>query len=102
MNVWKGGEIMKEKIIRGAIAAAMTFAALAGPALAINDSQVPANECAPGNSSAVGNPKHFNGTNPGIDTHSDPVGRPASANNPGQSTGAQGQANSQASTHCNP
>lgn len=91
---------MKKKIIGASLGAALFLGVLATNAFAINDVLVPADECAPTTSSTVGNPEHFGGTNPGIDTHSGPVGRPVSANNPGQSTGAEGQAQSEAPANC--
>jgi len=78
------------------IAAGLMLALMAAPALAINDSQVPANECS-GNPKSVGEPLGVPLFNPGI-TQSDPVDPPVSANNPGASTGALGQANSNATT----
>ncbi len=85
----------------GVVAAALVAAAPAG---AINDPRVPANECSPDNSAAVGDPL---GGNPGI------VFNPArgfdvtpqvnpfvSGHNPGVSTGALGQLNSQAIGTC--
>jgi hypothetical protein len=76
------------------IAAGLMLVLMAAPALAINDSQVPADECS-GNPKAVGEPGGAPGTNPGIN-QSDRVGPPVSDNNPGESTGARGQANSNA------
>ena len=66
--------------------------ALAAPAYAINDGRVPADECS-GNENAVGTPG--GGANPGLDT-AEPVGPPASANNPGNSQGARGEERSHA------
>ncbi len=78
------------------LTSALILGAAAFPALAINDGRVPADECS-GNPSAVGTPQ--GNPNPGLAV-SDPVGPPASDNNPGQSTGAQGEARSQAEDHC--
>jgi hypothetical protein len=77
--------------------AVLTFllAGFAGPASAVNDPFVPAEDCAPANAQAVGHPAVANqadnpqGANP-----------PFSSNNPGASTGARGSAHSQAVTHC--
>jgi hypothetical protein len=85
----------------GVVAAGLVAAA---PAQAINDGRVPGENCSPGHSSSVGDPERFGGVNPGIvfnfarDTDvTDPQPDPAvSANNPGVSTGARGEANSQA------
>jgi hypothetical protein len=74
------------------IAAAAGVLALAAPAHAINDSLVPADECSD-NPNAVGTPG--GGPNPGL-ANSDRVDPPASANNPGRSTGARGEERSQA------
>jgi hypothetical protein len=84
------------KAITAAVIASALSAALALPVGAINDTRVPGDECSPNNSAAVGNPT---GGNPGI-AQADPVGPPASANNPGQSTGARGQTQSEATDHC--
>jgi hypothetical protein len=67
-----------------------------GPAFANNDPTVPADECS-GNPNAVGQPQSQGGIN-ATDIGPSPVGGPASDNNPGQSTGARGQENSQATT----
>jgi hypothetical protein len=68
-----------------------------GPAQAINDPTVPGNECANANSAAVGDP--LAPGNPGINGNPQ-VSPPVSANNPGVSTGAKGQANSNAIGTC--
>jgi hypothetical protein len=78
----------------GVVTAAL--AASAAPAQAINDPTVPGNECAADNSAAVGDPT---GGNPGI-AQSPQVAPPVSANNPGASTGANGQENSNAIGNC--
>ena len=71
----------------------LLLAFFATPALAVNDPLVPGDDCAAENSQAVGHPAFANqqpqGANP-----------PFSSNNPGQSTGARGSANSQATAHC--
>ncbi len=66
--------------------------AAAAPAHAINDSRVPADECSE-NPNAVGTPGGQ--PNPGL-ANAEPVGPPASANNPGRSEGARGEERSQA------
>ena len=79
---------------RLALVACFTVGALAGPASAVNDPFVPAEDCAPSHAQAVGHPAFANqadnpqGANP-----------PFSSNNPGASTGARGSAHSQAATH---
>jgi hypothetical protein len=72
--------------------------AAAAPAQAINDPRVPANECAPDNAAAVGDP--LAPGNPGINLHTPQVSPFVSGNNPGVSTGALGQANSNAIGTC--
>jgi hypothetical protein len=74
----------------GVVAAALAAAAPA--AQAINDPTVPADACS-GDTPAVGNTP--DGTNPGI-AQAAPVSPAVSANNPGVSTGAKGQAKSPA------
>ncbi len=66
---------------------------VSSPVLAVNDPLVPGEDCSPDNSQAVGHPAFV---------HQQPQGAnpPFSANNPGVSTGAKGQANSQATAHC--
>jgi hypothetical protein len=77
------------------LTSALLLGALSAPALAINDSFVPANECSD-NPKSVGEPTGVPGQNPGINT-ADPVAAPVSDANPGQgSTGAKGEENSQA------
>lgn len=78
------------------LTSAFVLGTTAFPALAINDGRVPAEECS-GNPTAVGTPQ--GNPNPGLAV-SEPVGPPASEANPGQSGGAQGEARSQAETHC--
>ena len=81
--------------VLGVVAAALVAAA---PAEAINDPRVPANECSPDNSAAVGDP--LAPGNPGINLHTPQVSPFVSGNNPGVSTGALGQLNSQAIGTC--
>lgn len=73
--------------------AVLAFAS--SPALAVNDPLVPGDnsDCAADHSQAVGHPAFV---------HQQPQGAnpPFSANNPGESTGAKGSANSQATAHC--
>jgi hypothetical protein len=80
-----------------ALAAALTSALLVGvvsfPALAINDALVPGDDCAANNSEAVGHPAADN-------EQAEKVSPPFSRNNPGQSTGAEGSANSEATDQC--
>ena len=71
---------------------------LAAPAYAINDPSVPADECSPDNSAAVGDPLHPG--NPGINLHTPQVSPFVSGNNPGVSTGALGQLRSNAIGTC--
>jgi hypothetical protein len=68
------------------------------PHYAINDPRVPANECSPDNSAAVGDP--VDPGNPGINLHTPQVSPFVSGNNPGVSTGALGQQNSNAIGTC--
>jgi hypothetical protein len=93
----------KRLALLGVVAAGLVAAA---PAQAINDPRVPGNECSNFHSVAVGDPL---GTgNPGINFHTPQPGTPSNAtvspfvsgNNPGVSTGALGQANSQAIGNC--
>ncbi len=82
---------MKRSII--VVLAALVVAV--GPAGAVNDPVVPAEECAPANAEAVGHPAFANqadnpqGANP-----------PFSLKNPGASTGAKAEEHSQAEAHC--
>ena len=85
---------MRRKLALFGVVAALLAAA--APTQAINDPRVPANECSPDNSAAVGDPT---GGNPGI-AQSPQVAPPVSLNNPGVSTGAKGQENSQAIGNC--
>ena len=77
------------------IAVTLVLAVSAPSALAVNDPLVPAENCAPDNAQAVGHPALTNNQTPA--TAANP---PFSRNNPGESTGAQGQANSQAIANC--
>jgi hypothetical protein len=79
-------------------------------AWANNDPRTPADECSP-SANAVGHPNDPFGANNGPDVleartdgeMQNPVDAPASSNpnNPGESEGAQGQANSEAPGNCN-
>jgi hypothetical protein len=75
--------------VRLGVATAVVVGVLgvAAPAYAINDPQVPGDNCSSDNSVAVGDPV---GGNPGI-AQSPQVAPPVSKNNPGVSTGAKGQ-----------
>ncbi len=70
-------------------AGALALAA-ASPAAAINDVVTGAGKCA-NSASAVGTPG--GGPNPGFPHTGDRISPPVSENNPGQSTGAQGNTN---------
>jgi hypothetical protein len=74
--------------VRLGVATAVVVAVLgvAAPAYAINDPRVPADECSPNNSAAVGDPP---GGNPGIIGNKN-VSPFVSGHNPGVSTGALG------------
>jgi len=77
------------------VAIAATSALLVGtvssPVLAVNDPLVPGDNCAPDNAQAVGHPAFFNNQTPVTAAN-----LPFSSNNPGEATGAQGTANSEA------
>jgi hypothetical protein len=87
-------ELLMKKLVVASTSAVVLFAA--APGYAINDSGVPADECS-GNPKVVGEPTGVPLFNPGITT-SEKVDPPVSANNPGESTGSKGQANSRATT----
>jgi hypothetical protein len=89
----KEGATVRKLVVASVAAVAL---ATAGPAFANNDPTVPADECS-GNPNAVGQPQSHGGTN-ATDIGPSPVAGPASANNPGKSTGAKGQLKSQATT----
>ena len=74
----------------------MILGSVAFPALAINDSKIPADECS-GNPNAVGEPAAdvFRNTE-----DQNPVGLPTSADNPGASTGARVEDHSRAEDNC--
>src|SRR4029453_3608495 len=77
------------QLLLGLIVAVAVITGLTPATLAINDPTVPADECSPDNSAAVGDPE---GGNPGINgPHTPQVSPPVSLNNPGASTGAKGQ-----------
>ena len=82
------------KVLVLAIVVAALMAFLASPALAINDIFVPADQCS-GNPTVVGEPAIF-----GLNQPNNPVSKGVSANNPGVSTGAKGQLQSQAIGTC--
>ena len=88
----------RKLMVGGVLAGTVSLVAMAAPASAINDPRVPANECSPNNSAAVGDPLHPG--NPGINLHTPQVAPFVSGNNPGVSTGALGQQNSNAIGHC--
>src|SRR5215216_488414 len=90
----KRRRIWRKLMVGGLFAGSVSLVAVAAPAHAINDPRVPANECSPDNSAAVGDP--LKPGNPGINFHTPQVSPFVSGNNPGVSTGALGQANSQA------
>lgn len=83
-----------KKVVAGALLSALMLGAISGPALAINDALVPAEDCAPANSEAVGHPAASALVQTGQ------VSPPASRENPGVSTGARGQQLSQAPENC--
>ncbi len=72
----------------------LLLALTAAPALAINDARVPAENCAPDNAQAVGHPAADNLQQTGQ------VSPPASANNPGVSTGTKGEEQPSAIGNC--
>ena len=80
---------------RFVVAVALVLTLSAPSALAVNDPLVPAENCARDSAQAVGHPAFTDNQTP--PTAANP---PFSRNNPGESTGAQGQANSQATAHC--
>jgi hypothetical protein len=88
---------VRRLVVLGVVAAAFAGAA-PGVGYAINDPRVPANECSPDNSAAVGDP--LAPGNPGINLHTPQVAPFVSGNNPGASTGALGQQNSNAIGNC--
>jgi hypothetical protein len=88
----------RKLMIGGLLATGVSLVAMAAPAYAINDPRVPANECSPDNSAAVGDP--LDPGNPGINLHTPQVSPFVSGNNPGVSTGALGQQNSNAIGTC--
>src|SRR5829696_5953977 len=91
----KRRRIWRKLMVGGLFAGSVSLVAVAAPAYAINDPRVPANECSPDNSAAVGDP-----LNPGINLHTPQVAPFVSGNNPGVSTGALGQQNSNAIGTC--
>ena len=83
---------LRKLMVGGVLAASVSMVPVAAPAYAINDPRVPANECSPDNSAAVGDP--LDPGNPGINLHTPQLSPFVSGNNPGVSTGALGQQNS--------
>jgi hypothetical protein len=81
------------KVFVALVLVGVLLAVTAAPALAINDARVPAENCAPDNAQAVGHPAA-----PTLKALFGAL--PVSANNPGVSTGAKGEENSQAIEHC--
>ena len=94
----KRRRIWRKLVVGGFLAGSVSLVAVAAPAYAINDPRVPANECSPDNSAAVGDP--LGPGNPGINLHTPQVAPFVSGNNPGVSTGALGQQNSNAIGTC--
>ena len=92
----KRRRIWRKLMVGGLLAGSVSLVALAAPAYAINDPRVPADECSPNNSAAVGDPP---GGNPGIIGNKN-VSPFVSGHNPGVSTGALGQLNSNAIGKC--
>jgi len=90
--------VWRKLMVAGLLAGSVSLVGLMGPAYAINDPRVPANECSPDNSNAVGDPLHPG--NPGINFHTPQVSPFVSGNNPGVSTGALGQIRSNAIGTC--
>jgi hypothetical protein len=86
--------IKVKKVVAGVLLTALMLGAVSGPALAINDALVPAEDCAPANAEAVGHPAASALVQTGQ------VSPPASRENPGVSTGAMGQELSQAPENC--
>jgi hypothetical protein len=89
----------RKLMVGGLLAGSVSLFAVAAPAYAINDPRVPANECSPDHSASVGDPLDIGG-NPGINDHTPQVSPFVSGHNPGVSTGALGQANSNALDSC--
>ena len=89
------------RVVAGGVASALMLSVAAFPALATNDPTVPAAECS-GNPKVVGQPFGRNATDIGPSPVSDDPATtgfdpgPASADNPGVSTGAKGGTQSQA------
>ena len=77
---------------RLALASLLVLALSAPPALAVNDPVAPGDDCS-ASATAIGHPASGR-------EQSDKASPPFSVNNPGNSTGARGQARSQALAHC--
>ncbi len=75
-----------KRVLAAVFTSALMLAAVSSPALAINDALVPGDNCAAPNAEAVGHPA----------VGKPPFPPPFSLNNPGNSPGAQGSANTQA------
>ncbi len=82
---------MRRLLVCLVLSVVVLIALFAGPALAVNDPFTPAEECDAAQGEAVGHPAESE--------QSDQAGAPFSANNPGESQGAQGEA-SGATDHC--
>jgi hypothetical protein len=83
---------MKKIPLLFVLIAVLVVAMFAGPAVAVNDPFTPAESCDAPQGEAVGHPASAR-------EQSDPASPPFSANNPGQSDGAEGN-NSKATAHC--
>jgi|RifCSP13_1_1023834.scaffolds.fasta_scaffold80278_2 hypothetical protein len=96
---------MIRKLLLAAIVGGYALASAALPALANNDPKSPGDDCS-GNPVAIGQPPDpFGATNATdivdiVRGVSNPVDGPASSNNPGESEGAQGQANFNGGSGC--
>jgi hypothetical protein len=83
-----------KRVVAVALTSAMLLGTMASAALAVNDPIVPGDECS-ASTTAVGHPASVRNQTP--ETAANP---PFSQNNPGESTGAEGSANSRATEHC--
>lgn len=84
--------IMKRLLLCLAMSLILMMALPTGPALAVNDPFAPAEQCDAPQGEAIGHPASRR-------EQADPASPPFSANNPGQSDGAEGN-RSQATAHC--
>lgn len=95
------------KLLLAGIVAGYVLVGTAVPTLANNDPKVPGDDCS-GNVNAIGQPPDpFGATNATdivdiVTGQSNPVDGPASDNNPGESTGAEGQAHFNGGGRCAP